>query len=166
MNVFKKIGIYISKRSTWRKIIFILVLIAPVLCYSIRFRKYPISDNPSDWADFGSYIGGIYTLLVTFLAIYLTRHLERRDIEWKKSKTAVGELYEQISRIDYKNVDMRSVSKLLRLVKQYQLYIPVDVYDNLVSLRDDYVEAKTEPEKFDIKKEQQIKSRLKKLYDS
>ena len=166
MNIFKRIWFYISKQSTWRKVIFILVLIAPVLCYSIRFRKYPISDNPSDWADFGSYIGGIYTLLVTFLAIYLTRHLERRDMEWKKSKTAVGELYEQISRIDYRNVDLRSVSKLLRLVKQYQLYIPVDVYDNLVSLRDDYVVAKTAPEKFDIKKEQQIKNRLKKLYDS
>ena len=166
MNVFKKVSIYISKRSTWRKVFFILVLIAPVLCYGIHFRKHTISDNPSDWADFGSYIGGVYTLLVTFMAIYLTRHLERKDMEWKKSKNAVRELYEQVNLIDYKNVDMRSVNKLLRLVKQNQLYIPVDVYDNLVNLRDDYVVAKTAPEKFDLNKEQQIKNRLKRLYDS
>ena len=149
-----------------KKIIFILVLIAPLLLYFIQFRHCDISNDPSDWADFGSYIGGVYTLLVTFLAIYLTRHLEKKDVEWKKTKIAVGELYEQINNIDCRNVDLRSVNKLLRMVNRYQLYIPTDVYNNLINLRDDYVVAKTSPESFDIKKEQQIKDRLKRLYDA
>lgn len=166
MNTIKTIWISLGKRSTWTKIIFVLVLIAPILIYYIQFHQCPISNNPSDWADFGSYLGGVYTLLVTFLAIYLTRHLEKKDVEWKKSKTAVGELFEQINRINYRSVDLRSVNKLLNMVNQYQLYIPTDVYDNLVNLRDDYVVAKTAPESFDIKKEQQIKNRLKRLYDS
>lgn len=166
MNFFKSIWSRIKIHLTWKKVLFILALALPILVYCIHFRHYSISDNPSDWADFGSYIGGAYTLLVTFLAIYLTRHLERKDLEWKKSKTAIGSIYEQISIIDYKKVDMRSVDKLLRLINQNQLYIPTDVYDNLINLRDDYVVAKTEPEKFDVKKEQQIKNRLKKLYDS
>lgn len=166
MKLIKNIWQWICKLSTWKKVFFFLVLIAPIVVYCVHFRHYSVSDDPSDWADFGSYIGGIYTLLVTFLAIYLTRHLERKDVEWKKSKSAVGELYEQIGIIDYKNVDMRSVAKLLRLVNQYQLYIPNDVYDNLVNLHDDYVVAKDHPEIFDIKKEEQIKKRLKRLYDS
>lgn len=166
MNRINKIWACLKKRSTWRKIGFLLILAAPIVVYCIYFRHYSISDNPSDWADFGSYLGGTYTLLVTFLAIYLTRHLERKDLEWKKSKTAVSSLYEQINIINYKNVDMRSVNKLLRMVNQNQLYIPIDVYDNLINLYDDYVVAKTSPEKFDLKKEQQIKNRLKKLYDS
>ena len=166
MSVLKSIWQSLGKRSTWKKVFFVLLLIAPILLYYIKFRHCSISDNPSDWADFGSYVGGVYTLLVTFLAIYLTRHLERKDLEWKKSKTAVGELYEQINIIDYKNVDLRSVNKLLRMIHQNQLYIPPDVYDNLINLRDDYIVAKSTPEHFDIKKEEQIKNRLKRLYDS
>ncbi len=166
MSILKSICELVKKASTWKKIGFLIVLLAPILLYCIHFRGYSISNDPSDWADFGSYLGGVYTLLVTFLAIYLTRHLEHKDLEWKKSKTAVGELYEQISIIDYKNVDLRSAKKLLRMANQYQLYIPTDVYGNLVNLYDDYIEAKTNPDSFDIEKEQMIKNRLKRLYDS
>ena len=164
--MFKRIWESLKKKSTWRWILFLLVLFIPVLVYMIRFRNYTISDNPSDWADFGSYVGGIYTVLVTFLAILLTRHLEHRDAERNKAKNAASTIFEQMSKIDYRKVDLKSVGRYLRLVNQNEIYIPEDLYDRLVSFHDDYVEAKDNPDSFDIQKEAQLKKRLRNLYDA
>ena len=165
-HFLRKISFWISKKSTWKWILAILFLAAPLLIYVFKFGTYSISNDPADWALFGNYIGGIYTVLVTLFAIYLTRHLDKRDVEKKKAKIAIGELYEQICKIDYQQIDMRSVKRLLRLTHEYELYIPNDVYTKLTELYDDYVVAKDNPESFQLQKEVQLKSRLKKLYDS
>lgn len=166
MSIFKKLANRFKKASTWRWILFFLLLVAPILIYVIRFHSFSISDDPSDWADFGSYLGGVYTVLVTFLAIILTRHYERKDVEWKKSKEAASELFEQITKIDYQKVNDRSVSRLLNLTVRYELYIPTELYNKLTDLHDDYLEAKSKPQSFNIQKEIQIKSWLKRLYES
>ena len=57
----------------------ILVVTMPLAVYVIHFYDYPISENPSDWADFGSYIGGIYSIIVAILVVYLTRDLSKKD---------------------------------------------------------------------------------------
>lgn len=161
-SFFRKFG----KKSTWKWILAILILVAPLLVYVIWFGGYSISNDPVDWANFGNYIGGIYTVLVTLFAIYLTRHLDKRDLEKKKAKSAFGELFQQICKIDYQQVDMRSVKRLLRLTHEYELYIPTDVFVKLTELFDDYVVAKDNPESFQLEKEVQLKTRLKRLYDS
>lgn len=143
-----------------------LILAIPLLVYILQFGSYDISNNPSDWGTFGDYIGGIYTVLVTFLAIYLTRYLEKRDTERNKAKTAVGSIYEQIGKIDYHHINLNSVKKFLRIVKENELYIPSALFERLTDLYDDYVEAKSEPNKFNLQKEEEIKKQLKKLYDA
>ena len=143
--MLKRFWSSLKRVSTWKKIALVLLFIAPVAVYVITFRQYSISEDPSDWADFGSYIGGIYTVVVTIFAVYLTRHLENRDLEKMKAKEAIGSIFEQISRIDSKNVNMNMVNKLLRLINQNELYLPSYLYDRLLDLHDDYVEAKEEP---------------------
>lgn len=150
----------------WKVCLAVIVLSAPLLVYICFFGGYSISDNPADWGAFGDYIGGVYTVLVTFFAIYLTRHLEKRDAVRNKAKTAVGAIYEQIVKIDYNHVDMRKVSKLLRLTKENELYITPSLFVHLTDLHDDYFEAKHDPKKFDIQKEETIKKELKRLYDA
>lgn len=156
----------LNKREICKWIIGVIILFVPVLVYILKFVGFSISDDPSDWGVFGDYIGGIYTVLVTIFAIYLTRHLDKRDVERNKARTAYGEIYEQICKIDYQKVDLRSVKKLLKLANEKELYLPNDVYSKLTELYDDYVEAKDHPETFQLEKEVQIKSRLKRLYDS
>ena len=146
--------------------LFIMLLLAPIAFYALRFRHYSISDDPNDWADFGSYLGGVYTVIVAFLAIFLTRHFERKDVEWKKTKEASGALFEQISKIDYRKVNERSVSRLLSLTDRYEIYIPTELYNKLIDLHDDYIVAKNNPQSFNIEKEQKVKYWLKRLYDS
>lgn len=165
ISFLKRIATSLCRLSTWKKICFFLLFIAPVVIYIFKFYDHPISNDPSDWADFGSYVGGVYTLLVTIFAIYLTRHLEKKDLEWRKAKEAVGSIYEQISKIDYQNINVKLVNKLLSLTNQNELYLPIDVYNKLIELYDDYIVAKDNPEKFDVKKVIKIKRRLKRLYD-
>lgn len=164
--MLKKLWDWLLRISTIKKLALALLFIIPVVVYVYKFRHFTISDNPSDWADFGSYIGGIYTVVVTIFAIYLTRHLENKDLERKKAKAAIGSIFEQISKIDCKNVNMTNVNKLLRLINQNELYLPHYMYDRLLDLHDDYVVAKEEPQKFDLQKEKKIKQQLKRLYDS
>ncbi len=162
----KKVWKRFKKPSLWKKILSLVILASPVLLYIRQFGRLGISNDPQDWAVFGDYIGGVYTVLVTFFAIYLTRNLEKRDAEKNKARAAVGIIYEQIGKINYKHIDMRSVRKLLRLAKENELYMPQYLFDKLTELYDDYVVAKDEPSRFNIKKEQDVKSSLKKLYES
>ena len=155
-----------KKARTWKWTGGVLLLIVPIAVWMIQFGSCSISDNPEDWGSFGDYIGGVYTVIVTFFAIHLTRFLQNRDVERNKAKTAYGSLYEQICKINYQQVDLRSVKRLLRLTNEYELYIPTDVYVKLTELYDDYLEAKVHPETFQLEKEVQLKKRLKKLYDS
>ena len=155
-----------NKSSSWMKIGAVVLLASPVLLYVIQFGGLEISKDPQDWGVFGDYIGGVYTVIVTFLAIYLTRNLEKKDAERIKAKAAVGIIFDQIVKIDYKHIDMRSVNKLLRLTKENELYVPQYLFEELTELYDDYVEAKEEPNKFNLKKELNVKHSLKKLYES
>ena len=155
----------LSKIFSW-KYWGILFFLIPIIAYICKFYDNPISDNPSDWADFGSYIGGIYTVLVTIYAIYLTRYLEKKDVAWNKTKNAVEEIYIQISKIDYHKISLKSVSKMLNLVNKNQLYIPSYLYHKLIDLHDDYLDASGDIDRFDVQKESAIKNELKKLYES
>ena len=147
-------------------VVLFVVFVLPLFIYCIHFKAYPISSNPSDWADFGSYIGGVYTVVVTILAVYLTSHLGKKDAAWKKLQEAVGAIFVQVKKIDYNKVNVKEVSKLLQLVNDNELNLPSDLYVMLINLHDDYLDAKDTPEKFDVQKEVRIKQRLKKLYES
>ena len=78
----------LKKARTWRWIGGILLLIAPIVVWMFQFGNCSISENPEDWGFFGDYIGGVYTVIVTFFAIHLTRYLQNRDVERNKAKTA------------------------------------------------------------------------------
>lgn len=162
----KRLRGWFCKRSSWKKMGIGFLMLVPLGAYVANFRNFAISNDPADWGAFGDYVGGIYAVLVVVFAIYLTRHLEKRDIERNKARTAVGTLYEQIAKIDYHHVDKRMVNRLLRLTKEYELYIPPYLFERLTELHDDYLEAKDSPDTFDIEKEEKVKEHLKKLYDA
>src|SRR5471030_1318683 len=57
--------------KTRQKLLFsiaIIFLVIPLLTYFFKFRN-PLSDNPQDWAAFGSYLGGVYSALFGFLSV-------------------------------------------------------------------------------------------------
>ncbi|WP_373943095.1 hypothetical protein OEG92_08340 [Polaribacter sejongensis] len=66
-------------------IIGIIVIIIPVLTFVFVFINNPISDKQSDWADFGTYINGILTPIVSIFSflilIYIYFEIEKLSNE-------------------------------------------------------------------------------------
>lgn len=47
----------------------LLILLVPVIIYVSSFHDFDISKDNQDWANFGSYIGGTYTLFASLVSV-------------------------------------------------------------------------------------------------
>lgn len=136
----------VVKKNKWLIIIICTIFtIAPICVYFWTFRSYSISDDPNDWGVFGDYIGGIYggffTCLITILAIYLARALTKRDLRQFKTSAAAEKLYKQICVIENNGYNLNSINKLLRDIKECELYFPdKEFIEQLGRLYDQFVE--------------------------
>lgn len=83
--VSKKSRLVVAMTSFWFfsiALIFVSLVIAVAL-YSFKFRG-GLSDNSTDWSNFGSYMGGIFGPLVSFvtlLAVLKTVYLQRELLD-------------------------------------------------------------------------------------
>jgi hypothetical protein len=63
----------------------VAVLAAPLIAYVSRFSASPLSSNPSDWSDFGNFVGGILNPIVSMLTlgtmIYIARVANRLETQ-------------------------------------------------------------------------------------
>lgn len=58
---------WLRRNSLWLVLVVTFILCASfIYLYYKQFGSYPKSNDPSDWADFGSYIGGIIGSIVGF----------------------------------------------------------------------------------------------------
>lgn len=122
-------------------LILIVAAVLPILIYIFRFHDYQLSDDPSDWGVFGDYIGGVYSVLIALLVVYITRNLSRRDEEKRLKKEALREVYKQITNIQQKQtVDQRKLPKLYKLIEDSKLFIDNDFYERLKGLANEFVE--------------------------
>ena len=134
-----------STITNWMKSHFLMILIVaamlPILIYVLRFHDYELSDNPADWGVFGDYIGGVYSVLIALLVVYITRNLSRHDEEKRLKKEALREVYKQITNIQQKQtVDPRKLPKLYKLIEDCKLFINNDFYERLKGLANEFGE--------------------------
>lgn len=116
-------------------ILLVLAAIVPVVFYVCKFGGYDLSNDPADWGVFGDYIGGVYSVVIAILVVYLTRNLERRDEEKKLKQEAVRKVYLQITCIQQnQQVNQNKLTKLYRLIEESKLYINDDLYDRMKAL--------------------------------
>lgn len=132
---------WLCKHATWKRLIAVILLVSPLVLYVIQFGGYEISDNPADWGVFGDYIGGVYSVLIALLVVYITRNLSRRDEEKRLKKEALREVYKQITNIQQKQmVDQRKLPKLYKLIEDSKFFIDTDFYDRLKGLANEFGE--------------------------
>ena len=102
-HLFTKIRLMWSAITNWMRSHFLPILIVaavlPILIYVLKFHDYKLSNDPADWGVFGDYIGGVYSVLIALLVVYLTRNLSRHDEEKRLKKEALREVYKQITNI-------------------------------------------------------------------
>ena len=147
-----------------RAIVFLLGLF-PLGIYTWQFRNSSISTDPADWASFGSYIGGIYSVLATILVFFLARSLAKRDKVIEKRKEVVEMIHQQILKINTDNVDERFINRLYRLLEDNKLYITDAIYEEVRALADYYLVVKSGGA-VDFEKENSVKEHLRAIYNA
>lgn len=110
-------------KSKWWIYIVFLILFLPILLYMINFRDQEISDKTADWGDFGSYVGGWYSLITAIAAIMVTILISKKGSKESRIVHCVEKItlsYERIrdwySIIEEKN-DLDISSKYWKLIK-------------------------------------------------
>lgn len=142
----------------------ILVFISPVLFYYLAFHDYPISRNPEDWASFGGYIGGIYSVFVTILVIFLSRLLEKSDDKQKNKALIAKELFEQINKIYHSNNQL-SINKFVKDIERGELFLPDGLIRMLKNLLDSFQSAHDSNGTVDMELKKNVLQRLKDVYN-
>lgn len=165
----KKIWKFI-KDSRWLTIIICMIFaLSPMGIYCWKFKNYSISDNPADWGVFGDYVGGIYggffVCLITLLAIYLARALTKKDQRQLKTSAAAEKLYKQICIIENNNLNLNSINKLLRDIKESELYLDKEFIEQLGKLYDQFVEQNGGTGTVDMELRNYIMTQLKAYYE-
>lgn len=146
----------------------IIILLAPIGIYSLIFKDCPISKDPTDWGVFGDYIsgiyGGVYSVVVTILVIYLGRALTKKDSMKEKKKQAAEMLFNQIKKIENNNYNLHSIEKLKRDISKNELYIS-DLLNDLIALSDQFQMQKDGTGVVDVEMKDNLMSQLKDLYE-
>lgn len=67
-----------------------IFLLVPVVIYACSFQDFGISKDNQDWANFGSYLGGTYTLFASIASIatlffVLYQHYSQKELQERLS---------------------------------------------------------------------------------
>ena len=142
----------------------VVILLLPIIIYVWHFHSYPISDNPVDWGTFGDYIGGIYSVLVALLAVYISHHLEDRKKRRSHSREAAENLFQQIQTIRNNKYNFRSIAKLQKLIGTSELYLNSMLLEKISALADCYLRYKNDKEDIDEDLEKETLQELERIY--
>jgi hypothetical protein len=139
--------------------------VAPIGIYIFYFWDHPISNNPTDWGVFGDFIGGVYSVIVTILAVYLARALTKRDHKREKQFKAAETLYNQITTIENNNYNRNSIEKLKRDIHSNELYLEPSITNDIIKLADQFLEQKDGTGIVEYEFRDYVMSQLKDLYE-
>ncbi len=154
--------------NTWlkiRRICLYIIFCIPLILYISKFGGSKLSDDPQDWGVFGDYFGGVYSILVTLIAVYLARALEKRDSKIDRIRNAIVEINDQISTIKNNNYNLNSINRLLHLITRYKIYFPDSLCKKLSKLYDVYLKRNAGENMIDVV-ENDVLQELKQLYNA
>lgn len=144
-----------------------ILLFIPLSFYIYTFGSNGISGDTEKWAQFGDYIGGTYSVLLSVLVIYIARKLTKKDEKVNKEKNAVDLIFQQILKIE-RCVDFhqktQAVNKLMRMIDTHQLHISDEIRTCIENLGDYYLARINGCIDEDLVYENSVKNKLKKAY--
>lgn len=159
--------IVLSTKKMWNNKISVIVILLPVLCYILCFAGNGFSDDTEKWAQFGDYIGGTYSVILSILVIYIARNLTRKDELSNRRKNAIDEIFKQIIKIESLTLAAEKASaanRLLRLTHEHQLHLSEELCNDLENLANYYIRISNN-DPVDIAYESSMKEKLKDEYD-
>lgn len=143
------------------------MLFIPLIFYIYTFASNGISDDTEKWAQFGDYIGGTYSVLLSVLMIYIARKLTKKDEKVNKEKNAVDLIFQQILKIE-RCMDFhqktQAVNKLMRMIDTHQLHISDEIRTCIEDFANYYLIRINGGRDEDLEYEKTVKEKLKKAY--
>ncbi|GLR26497.1 hypothetical protein [Limnobacter litoralis] len=115
-----------------------LIIFGVAFGFGLYFTQFhgPLSDNPGDWANFGSYIGGITAPIVGALTVYillitvdLQHFIHKNQQEWNEQVLKKQQEYE--FQIEMEKRLFRVLDRLLELVKLAGQNGPASAFNEL-----------------------------------
>lgn len=139
----------------------------PLLLYICNFGMNGISDDLEDWANFGDYIGGVYSIVVTLLVLFLARNLERKDKRREKRQEAIDEIYSQFTKMQNcpSHKLAQSVNKFFRKIEQYRLCLTDDLFCKMQGFGNYFLNVASQTSSKDPYIEEEMKVYLLSLYN-
>ncbi len=132
-------------------ILVFLILITPVVVYTFHFWDYEISNNPADWANFGSYIGGVYSVITAIAAIFITYKINNvNNAKYRLEKCVdsiiitIADIEQDVKetqekyialRIPWEKDDISRITRKCIIAKYYLKTFPIK-YDQIDVLRE------------------------------
>lgn len=142
-------------------------LFIPLTFYICTFASNGLSDDTEKWAQFGDYIGGTYSVLLSVLVIYIARKLTKKDEKVNKEKNAVDLIFQQILKIE-RCVDFhqktQAVNKLMRMIDTHQLHISDEIRTCIEDFANYYLARINDSNDEDLVYENSVKEKLKEAY--
>lgn len=138
----------------------IVACIIPVVAYYVRFRSFGLSKDPTDWGTFGDYIGGVYSVILSIIAIYVTYMIREREDKSKEKRKVLTDLYKTINSIKSEEIDLQKVNRIVSLADNNQLLLPKIIYADIIRYSDYLKEIYGKPSKIDLQTEKRIKDEL------
>lgn len=160
---WKSILRYIKRHSVF---IFTIVSFVPLIAFICEFGGNGISDDLDDWSKFGDYIGGVYSIVIAILAIFLARRLDKKDRRQVKLQQIIYEIYDQFIRMqNCPNHQLaNSVNKFFRIIDKHRIYLTDDQTQKLQRAGDYFLSVASKELERDNEYEQDIKDYLNVLY--
>lgn len=144
-----------------------IVSLIPLAAYYYQFGKADISDDPEDWANFGDYIGGVYSVLITIVAVYLTRKLERKDAMSNRRKQTLDDIYQQFVKMQNcpSHLLAKSATKFLAMVEKQRLNLTESQIQRCQMLGDYFICVASKSRNRDMNYENEMKVALFNAYN-
>ena len=145
-------------------IILAIVFFSPIVFYILQFWQLDISKDPNDWAVFGNYIGGIYSIFSSIVIFILGYKMTKVDEENNKRKKAVGLILEQIGKIKNSKNKVESITKLQNLIISHRVFVSDNLFYKLRAYADNYLSSLKNEQELNISLEEEVTRGLKKIY--
>lgn len=160
---WKSILRYIKRYSVF---IFTLVSFVPLIAFICEFGGNGISDDLDDWSKFGDYIGGVYSIIIAILAIFLARTLDKKDRRQIKQQQIMSDLYDQITNMQNcpRHKLVYSVNKFFRVVEKHRLFLTENQTLKMQGVGDYFLKVASDTIDRDAEYERDFKDYLFALY--
>ncbi|MBR3626775.1 MAG: hypothetical protein IKN48_10665 [Bacteroidaceae bacterium] len=153
-----------TKLFLW--ILLFVAVVAPILVYILFFKDLSISHDPNDWGIFGDYIGGVYSVILTIVLVYITRFLNKKDEKKSRKDDAIYKIYTRITALEkggYKKI--QDIDNLLIFIESNKLILREDIYLSLIDITDYFKSISDKSPQEDYTKVSRLKNKLKQYYE-